>query len=509
MQNVTRIQEVTDTRSGTNHIISNINTLSTISQILSSTLGPFGRDKLFISQNEYLITNDGITILRKLSLDHPVQQLLREISESQEKEIGDGTTSVVLLSIEILENLKELVKEKMPIEKILEAIKFTEKKIYDYLKEESNDIIKSISDENKEEEVNKVIETTLSSKIISCDKKFFSELLAPEICQKRKFLMRKIKGGSFRESFTFKGVAFKKSFSFAGHEQLPKKIKNPKIILLDEEIELRSLRENAQLKVDETKVYKEFVTAEFEILTGNLEKIKNSGASVVLSTKSIGDYATQYFAKNKIFCMGRVSAQDIERISEYSNCIPQVTFNNLVFGECENFEERIIGDSTFYFLESKAEENYPITIFLRGPGDEILNEVERSLDDVILASESALKCSRLVRGGGSFEISMSLFLKEEIKNSPLIFHSVMKKIAQSLEIIPFNLARNFGLDAQEVLKKMRYSHFNKKCCSVSENGKKINESIFEALSLKENIFKAAFSFVKTILNIDSSFVVKN
>ena len=187
MQNVTRIQEVTDTRSGTNHIISNINTLSTISQILSSTLGPFGRDKLFISQNEYLITNDGITILRKLSLDHPVQQLLREISESQEKEIGDGTTSVVLLSIEILENLKELVKEKMPIEKILEAIKFTEKKIYDYLKEESNDIIKSISDENKEEEVKKVIETTLSSKIISCDKKFFSELLAPEICQKRKF----------------------------------------------------------------------------------------------------------------------------------------------------------------------------------------------------------------------------------------------------------------------------------------------------------------------------------
>lgn len=502
--------EIEDTRDGIPHLLSNIQVWANVAEKLKSTLGPFGRDKVLASSNDLIITNDGATILTHMKADHPAIKLLQEISQSQDKEVGDGTTSVVLLASEMLNQIKEIIETGFKPKEICDVL--------DKILEEILSHLENIKEEIKESEISKNIEmvasTALNSKILREHKKEFSDML-----QYLQFLdfedpsniaISKVSGGSLVDSQLIKGVAFEKTFAFAGHEQLPKKIKNPKVACLDIELEWKSERDNSEARITDIKGFKDFVDAEWKLITDRLDSLINKGIKVVLSKKPIGDFATQYFAKNNVFCAGRVPEEDLERIANVTGTKIYSSVNFVIPGACVLFEERQCGNFRYNFLQVGEEEKpQSITFLLRGPGEEFLNEAERSLNDAIIVVQRVLRQRETIRGGGYTEMSVSKFLREKFNKIATKDLLVYKAIAKSFEIIPSVLAKNFGLDNILEIQKMRFL-FDKKNlkASMTDEGAGVDESIREPFLVKQNLIKTAIGAVQTLLMIDSSFVIK-
>ncbi|KAG0417241.1 T-complex protein 1 subunit eta, partial [Dictyocoela roeselum] len=292
MQIVTH--EKLDTRTGTNQLLSNIAAWTTISSIMSTTLGPYGRDKLFVSGNSLVVTNDGATILKNLSINHPAGLLLLKISESQDRSVGDGTTSVVVLAVEVLSQLKPFVAEGFCLDKIVACVS----QIKEIVEKELDKMGIDVTDA----ELERIAMTSMGSKILSSEKKCFSKMLIRAVRGLESLGdlgIKKVKGGGIDESFLVDGVAFEKGFTYAGYEQQPKLIRNGKILCLNVELEWKSERENAEVRVD-VEDYQAMVDAEWTIIRDKLDKIIQSGAKIALSCLPIGDYATQYFARHGI-----------------------------------------------------------------------------------------------------------------------------------------------------------------------------------------------------------------
>ncbi|KAF7702756.1 T-complex protein 1 subunit eta [Cucumispora dikerogammari] len=502
--------EIEDTRDGIPHLLSNIEVWSQIAKKLKSTLGPYGRDKVLVSNNSFLITNDGATIISSLDSKHPATRLLQEISRSQDKEVGDGTTSVVLLSVEILEQLKELIEtgyEPSEVSKTLDTILNEILQYVDSLKE-------SVSDDLLDENIEFVAGTALNSKILQNRKHEFAGMLKylkyMNYEEESNVCIKKVTGGSIEDSILIRGVAFEKTFSFAGHEQLPKTIKNPLVACLDIELEWKSERDNSEARISTIESFKKFVDAEWKLITNRLDTLINKGVNVVLSKKPIGDYATQYFASKNVFCAGRIPTSDLERIATVTKTKVYGSVNFVNPGTCELFEERQCGNLRYNFLQVGNEDKpQALTFLLRGPGEEVLNEVERSLNDALVVVKRLLRQREVIRGGGYLEMKISNFLKQKLKGIDNKENLIYKSVARSFEIIPSVLAKNFGLDNILEIQKMRCLIMRENIkVSMTVNGVCEDSSIREPLLVKQNLIKTAMSAVKTILSIDSSFVIK-
>ncbi|EEQ82915.1 hypothetical protein NCER_100308 [Vairimorpha ceranae BRL01] len=497
-------EKIQDPREGKLQVISNIDTCVKISEILEPTLGPYGMDKLFTGEN-FLITNDGATILKKLNIVHPVGDFFVKMSESQDNEIGDGTTSVVIQAAAILNMLKPLIKEGLPLDEIYEELHKIKnlclKELEHYKIEFSDDLLLSLA------------ETSINSKNIRNVKKQFSKMILSAVQNVNGDLkmigINKIPGGSISDSVLVNGIAFEKCFTYAGYEQQPKKILNPKICCINVELEWKAERENAEMKIESINEYKKVVNTEWNLIKEKLDSIIESGANVVLSSLPIGDYATQYFAKNNIFCAGRVSKDDLLRVtSAFGGVIVSSTnYLNNCLGTCAVFEERQIGKERFNYFEGKNAN--ACTLILRGPGIEVLNEVERSVNDALNVIKVAIKHKEVVTGGGSVEMRLSKFLKEISVKYKDKKYFICKAISQSFEKIPFVLANNFGLDTTLTIPLLRKSFKNEKYTSglgirgVTDMQK---QAVFEPLQTKINIIKTAFDVAATIITIDSTIV---
>ena len=203
--------------------------------------------------------------------------------------------------------------------------------------------------------------------------------------------VKKVTGGSVTDSFLVEGVAFRKTFSYAGFEQQPKKFENPKIVLLNVELELKAEKDNAEVRLENPDDYQKVVDAEWNIIYGKLEKIVQSGANVILSKLPIGDLATQYFADRGLFCAGRVGVEDLQRLAKSTGAVIQTTINQLsedVLGTCGLFEEVQLG-SERYNLFKDCVGTKSCTIVLRGGADQYIDEAERSLNDSIMVVRRA------------------------------------------------------------------------------------------------------------------------
>jgi T-complex protein 1 subunit eta len=286
-----------------------------------------------------------------LEVVHPAGRTLVDIAKSQDAEVGDGTTSVVLLSSEILRNCKQFVEEGVHPQTIIKSLRLGTKMAIDKIKEIS---IKIANNDKKEQRdlLIKCAATTLSSKLVAHSKEFFANLVVDAVMLLDELLplnmigIKKIQGGALEDSRLISGVAFKKTFSYAGFEMQPKRYENPLIALLNIELELKAERDNAEIRVDSVQEYQNIVDAEWQILYDKLEKIYKSGAKVVLSRLPIGDVATQYFADRDLFCAGRVTEEDLKRTMKACGGAIQSSVENLhrgVLGNCALFEEQQIG----------------------------------------------------------------------------------------------------------------------------------------------------------------------
>merc|ERR1712066_635713 len=326
--------------------------------------------------------------------------------------------------------------------------------------------------------------------------------------------IKKVQGGSLEETHMVEGVAFKKTFSYAGFEMQEKHYQNPKIALLNVELELKAEKDNAEVRVDNVEEYQKIVDAEWNILYDKLDKIHQSGAIVVLSKLPIGDVATQYFADRGIFCAGRVPEEDLNRTMKAVGGSIQTTVNDLsddTLGGCELFEEKQVGGERFNFF-SGIPKTKTCTIILRGGAEQFMEETERSLHDAIMIVRRAIQNDAVVAGGGAIEMELSRILRDHSRTILGKEQLIFAAMARAFEIIPRQLCDNAGFDATNILNKLRQKHaqggtwygvdiMNE---DIADNYEKC---VWEPAVVKINAITAASEAACLILSVDET--VKN
>lgn len=363
-------------------------------------------DKLIVdNQGRATISNDGATIMKLLDIVHPAARTLVDIAKSQDAEVGDGTTSVVLLAGEFLKQIKPYIEEGVHPRIVIKAVR----RALGICIEKINELAVRIEKSNVEEHralLLKCASTAMSSKLIHQQKEFFSKMVVDAVLMLDVLLplnmigIKKVTGGALEDSSLVSGVAFKKTFSYAGFEMQPKTYKNCKIALLNIELELKAERDNAEVRVNNVIEYQKIVDAEWQILYDKLAKIHESGANVVLSVLPIGDVATQYFADRDMFCAGRVPAEDLKRTMKSCGGAVMTTchdLNDQVLGSCDLFEENQIGGERFNIFQG-CPNSKTCTLILRGGSEQFLEETERSLHDAIMIVRRTIQNDSVVAG---------------------------------------------------------------------------------------------------------------
>lgn len=459
------LKEGTDTSQGKGQIVSNINACLAVQATIKSTLGPYGGDLLMVDANgRQTITNDGATVMKLLDIVHPAARILVDIARSQDAEVGDGTTSVVVLAGEILKEVKEHVEQGVSSQIIIKGLRRACTMAVNKIKE----IAVNTDDANRRETLSKLAATAMTSKLIKRNTTFFTKMVVDAVLSldqddldEKLIGIKKIPGGSLTDSLFVDGVAFKKTFSYAGFEQQPKAFTKPKIVCLNVELELKAEKDNAEVRVEQVSEYQAIVDAEWQIIFRKLEAISKTGAKVVLSKLPIGDLATQYFADRDVFCAGRVAADDMERVVQATGATVQSTCSDIRaehLGTCGTFEERQIGGERFNVF-SECPQARTCTLVLRGGAEQFIAEVERSLHDAIMIVKRAIRNRSIVGGGGACEMEVSAYLHRFAdRDVPHKQQAVLKSFAKALEVIPRQLCDNAGFDATDILNTLRVEH---------------------------------------------------
>ena len=425
---------------------------------------------------------------------------------------------MVIIAAEILKEVKDFVEDglhpRIIIRGLRESCEIALAKINEIAVSQEGDAFRQL--------LEKCASTALNSKLIARHKHIFAPMVADAVCSLDQDIVdiklvgiKKITGGSVTESQLIKGVAFKKTFSYAGFEQQPKHLVNPKILLLNVELELKSEKENAEVRITDPDQYQSIVDAEWRIIYEKLEKCVESGCKIVLSRLPVGDLATQYFADREIFCAGRVPTDDLDRVSKATGAIVQTSLFGItpsVLGECALFEEKGLGDERYNFFTGCPKAK-TATIILRGGGEQFLEETDRSVHDALMIVKRTLLSRRVVAGGGAIEMELSHVLRTHSRTIASKQQLIMNSYARALEVIPRQLAENAGIDSIDVLNRLRKEH------ATGENGKGrwmgvdvLNEGVCDTFLLgvwepaanKLNSLAAATEAACCILGIDET-----
>lgn len=518
--NIVILKDGTDESQGKGQIISNINACQSVVDVIRTTLGPRGMDKLIHNEHRVTISNDGATLISLLDIVHPAAKTLVDIARSQDNEVGDGTTSVVLTAGELLKEAKTFIEEGMHSQIVIRGLRRAMNEAVKRIREISVKM-NDMDAETKRDMLKKCAMTSLNSKLINSYKEFFGDMVVNAVSHldddldKKMIGIKKVTGGSVKESLLVEGVAFKKTFSYAGFEQQQKAFTDPKICLLNLELELKSEKENAEIRIEDPSEYQSIVDAEWKIIYEKLENIVASGASVVLSKLPIGDLATQYFADRGLFCAGRVNIEDLKRVAAATGAQIQTTVHGLTeeaLGNCGDFEEKQIGGER-YNLFTKCDHSKSVTIILRGGADQFIEEAARSLNDAIMIVRRAMKAYAVVAGGGAIEMELSRHLRKYLRDISGKEQLVVNGFSKALEVIPRTLADNSGLDSTEIVNKLRQKHstgdveegmwygvdvLNERVANCYE------QYIWEPEIVRINVMVAATEAACTILSVDET-----
>lgn len=515
---VVLLREGTDTSQGTPQLLSNISACLAVAQTIATTLGPRGMDKLIVDERgQATISNDGATLLKLLDIVHPAARTLVDIARAQDAEVGDGTTSVVLLAAEILKEVRPYIEEGVGVHVIIKGLREARNLAIKKINEIAVNIDKSNPTKFRDLLL-KCASTSMSSKLIHSQTPFFSNMVVDAVLSldqndldESLIGVKKVPGGGMQDSLLIKGVAFKKTFSYAGFEQQPKSFKNPKILCLNVELELKAEKDNAEIRVNEVSEYQAIVDAEWTIIYRKLEAIVATGAKVVLSKLPIGDLATQYFADRDIFCAGRVAGDDLKRVVQAVGGSIQSTTSDIEphhLGECGKFEERQIGGERFNIFEDCPKAK-TCTLILRGGAEQFIAEVERSLHDSIMIVKRAIKNNSVVAGGGACEMEISKYLRNYSRTIVGKQQLIIGAVAKALEVIPRQICDNAGLDATDILNKLRMRHAQDDTwAGVDVDGEGVADNmqkfVWEPALVKTNALSSAVEAACLILSVDET-----
>ena len=492
----------------------NIAAARAIAEAVRTTLGPKGMDKMLVdSLGDVTVTNDGATILNEMEVQHPAAKMMVEVAKTQDDEVGDGTTTSVVLAGELLKKAEELLEKNIHPTVIIEGYKKAAEKAIEVL---SKNAIEVSFEDN--ESLRKIAFTAMNSKASAGLPDVFADLAVKaikQITEKRgdKLVadvdyvqVIKKQGGSLLDTQLIFGVVVDKEVV---HPGMPKRVENAKIALLDCPLEVEKTEIDAEIRIHDPAQMKAFLEEEERMLKNMVNKIKSVGANVVFCQKGIDDMAQHFLAKEGIMAARRVKKSDMEKLARATGGrivtnLEDLTSNDL--GEAQLVEERKIADEKMVFVEG-CKSPKAVSILIRGGLERVVDEAERTLHDALCVVSDVVEDGRMVAGGGAAEILAAKYLREYGASVGGREQLAIEAFADALESIPRTLAENAGLDPIDILVEMR-ARLERGETWVGLNifkGKVTNtleEGIVEPLAVKVQAIKSATEVAAMILRID-------
>jgi|TARA_B100002003_G_scaffold215582_1_gene214531 thermosome len=492
----------------------NILAAKVIAESVKTTLGPRGMDKMLVdSLGDVVVTNDGVTILKEMDVEHPSAKMMVEVAKTQDDEVGDGTTTAVVIAGELLKRAEELLEQDVHPTVIAGGYRLAADKSQKILDDISTDI--SVKDRSI---LSKVATTAMTGKGAEKAKEYLANLVVDAVnavaevsgstvsIDTDHIKIEKKTGGSIDDTQLVQGVIIDKE---RVHSAMPKCIKNAKIALVNSAMEVKETEIDAEIRITDPNQLKAFIDEEEKMLKDMVDRIVKSGANVLLTQKGIDDLAQHYLAKSGIFAVRRVKKSDMEKLTRATGAnivtnIEDLTDKDLGFAGI--VEERKIGDDEMIYV-TKCEDPKSVSILIRGGTEHIVDEVERALEDCLGVVPAALRDKKVLAGGGAPEVEVSKQLRTYAKSVGGREQLAIEAFADSLEVIPRALSENAGLDPIDVIVDLRSKHQKsgiKMGIDVYTGKVKdmFKEGVIEPLRVKSQAIDSASEVAVMILRID-------
>ncbi|MFW6128245.1 MAG: thermosome subunit alpha [Halobacteriota archaeon] len=508
------LREGTQRTSGRDAQRQNIMAARTIAQSVKSTLGPKGMDKMLVNGvGDIVITNDGVTILKEMDVEHPAAKMVIEVAKTQENEVGDGTTTAVVIAGELLKRAEELLDQDIHPTLIARGYRLAAEKAKELLNEmatpvskDDDDILQRIAatamtGKGAEVAVDKLSEIAVKSV------KSISEESEEGIDADTDFIkVEKRHGGNAQDTELIDGIVIDKEIV---NPSMPKKVNDAKMLLLESALEVKDTETDTQVQINDPDMLQKFVDQEEKMLKDMADKVAKSGANVVLCQKGIDDLAQYYLAKQGVIAVRRVKKSDLEKIAKATggrimSDLRDISEEDL--GNANLVEEKKVGDEKMVFITG-CQNPKAVTILVRGGTEHIVDEIARGIEDAIRVVTAALRDGKVVPGGGALETAASLKLNEWAPSLGGREQLAVEGFAKSLEVIPRTLAENAGLDPINSLVELKSAHEEgKKDSGIDVNTGKIGNmrelGVLEPISVKTHAISSADEVAVMLLRID-------
>jgi len=515
MQRVTPVQILDQNASeekGENARLSSFVGAIAISDLVKTTLGPKGMDKILQSmgrEGDIQVTNDGATILKSIQVDNPAAKILIEISKTQDDEVGDGTTSVAVLAGELLREAEILVEKKIHPQIIIDGYRIASKVARDAL---TKSAILNTNPEKFKEDLFKIAKTTLSSKILAQEKDHFARICVDAILRLKgnpdleHIQIIKKTGGGLKNSFLEEGFILEKKIGIGQ----PKRLENATILVANTPMDTDKIKIfGSRIKVSGTEQMAKLEDAEKEKMLQKCKKIVDHGINVFINRQLIYNLPEEYFTQNGVLSIEHADFDGVERLARVTGAEIVSTFDHpelVKLGNCKLIEEIIIGeDKVIRFSGCAAGE--ACTIVLRGATSQMLDEAERSIHDALCVLQQTVKENRTVFGGGCSEMLMAQAIDQTALKTPGKVALAVEGFAKALRMIPTIIADNGGYDSSELVTKLRTEHYNgNNLAGLDMNEGTVGDmeklGIVESYRVKSQIVSAASEATEMILRVD-------
>jgi archaeal chaperonin len=494
----------------------NITAAKLISEIVRTSLGPRGMDKMLVdSLGDVTITNDGATILKEIDVQHPAAKMMVEISKATDNEVGDGTTSVVILAGALIEKAEDLITKDVHPTIIVDGYRKSATKAIEVL----NSISQKI-DPNDKDQLIRIARTSMQTKLISREADAVAQIVVNSVLQVSEknpdgngyrvdlddIKVEKKAGGSLADTKMIKGIVLDKEVVHGG---MPKRVEKAKIALVNSALEIEKTEFDAKININSPDQMNMFLEEENRMLKGMVDKIVETGANVVICQKGIDDIAQHYLAKEGILTVRRVKESDMTKLARATtarivNNLEDLSAKDL--GAAELVEERKVETDKWVFIEG-AKHPKSVTILIRGGSQRVVDEADRSVHDALMVTKDVLEKPAIVAGGGAPESFVAGKIREWANTLSGREQLAAEKFAEAMEAIPLTLAENAGMDPIDTITELRARQGKgSRWTGVDVKNAKITDmsklDIVEPVSVKEQIVKSATEAASMILRID-------
>ncbi len=492
----------------------NIMAAKIVAESVKSALGPKGMDKMLVdSFGDVTITSDGRTILSEMDIQHPAAKMMVEVSKTQDDEVGDGTTSAVIIAGELLSKAEDLIDKNVHPTVIIDGYRKAAEKALEILEKIAIQV-KS----NDRQWLKRVAVTSMASKLVADHKEQLADIASQAVLHVAEkadkeykvdiddIMVEKKPGESLTETKLINGIVIDKEVV---HPGMPKRIEKAKIALLDTPLEIEKTEFDAKINIESPEQMEAFLQQEEAMLKDMVEKVAKTGANVIIAQKGIDDLAQHFLARKQILTARRVKKSDMEKLAKATGGkiitnLDDVSEKDL--GYAELTEERKIGDDKMTFVEG-CKNPKSVAILIRGGTERIVAEAERSIHDALCVGRDVVREPKIVAGGGAPELEVARALREYAQTLPGREQLAVASYAEALESIPLTLSENAGLDPIDMISELRARHEKDELWAGVDvlEGKPRNMEkvgVFEPLAVKKQIVKSATEAATMILKID-------